>query len=117
MLSAIAVLTGFVSFLLFIIPGIIFFTLSLRKMGKTDMSRPKGCLIGLLWIILTIAAGIILITVLFTEEGSAGPPEVEDWMNLYKAFFMIGALPGSSIIVGGFVLRLQTHIHQKRSAD
>lgn len=105
MLSVIAFILAFIVFVLTIIPGIIMFLTTIKKLSKEDVDRKS---IWKTWFLGNGITGILwgVVITLSVHFSSGGAPTEEDWGNLYKLFAMSGALPGICLFFGGIFQRL-----------
>ena len=113
MLSAIAFIVAFFIFTLTIIPGIIMFLMTMKKLKKNGIERRS---MWKTWLTGTILTGTIwaLIIKMTIQFDSSGAPTEEDWINLYQLFAMGAALPGISLFFAGIFQRIWLRIEIHR---
>lgn len=116
MLSVVAVFLGFISFVLCLIPGLIVMGITLAKIksGSLPFKRPGSSYLMLCLVVSFLWIMFIVFSVHFPSSG--GAPTEESWLSLYKAFAMLGAIPGISLLGGSFIFRLYAFI-KKRQLD
>lgn len=114
MLSAIGVIIGFITFAISLPPGLIISISAWRSLKKKNVPVKRIGLFFLVSLILSVLFWIFLTGALVDLESSGGAPTEEDWINLYKFFALMGALPGGSLTITGLALRISNRSSRKK---